>query len=137
VITDRYVDSALAYQGSGRELDAADLERMIRWATDDLRPNLTILLDLPPVVGHGRFETRDRIESQGSHFHERVRGAFLELAAAEPQHYIVLDASGDRAELAAAIQDRLSPLLPARTAKADEPEPASAEDEAASGRETR
>jgi dTMP kinase len=137
VITDRYVDSALAYQGSGRELDAADLERMIRWATDDLRPNLTILLDLPPVVGHGRFETRDRIESQGSDFHERVRGAFLELAAAEPQHYIVLDASGDRAELAAAIQYRLSPLLPPRTAKADEPEPASADDEAASGRETR
>jgi dTMP kinase len=138
VITDRYVDSALAYQGSGRELDAADLERMIRWATDDLRPNLTVLLDLPPVVGHGRFESRDRIESQGSDFHERVRGAFLELAAAEPQHYIVLDATGDRAELAAAIQDRLSPLLPPpRRAKADEPEQASAEDEAASGRETR
>lgn len=116
VITDRYVDSALAYQGSGRELDHGDVERMIRWATEDLRPNLTILLDLPPVVGHGRFETRDRIESQGSDFHERVRHAFLDLAAAEPQHYLVLDATGDRDELAAAIQSRLGPLLPARHA---------------------
>ncbi len=116
VITDRYVDSALAYQGSGRELDHGDVERMIRWATEDLRPNLTILLDLPPVVGHGRFETRDRIESQGSDFHERVRHAFLDLAAAEPQHYLVLDATGDRDELAAAIQTRLGPLLPARHA---------------------
>ncbi len=151
VITDRYVDSALAYQGSGRELDPSDVERMIRWATEDLRPNLTILLDLPPVVGHGRFETRDRIESQGSDFHERVRNAFLELAAAEPQHYLVLDATADRAELAAAIQTRLSPLLPGRHAgrivrpatpppQPDEPEPDQpaeerVDDETRSGRE--
>jgi dTMP kinase len=112
VITDRYVDSALAYQGYGRDLDADDVERVNRWATADLRPNLTIVLDLPPTVGHGRFETRDRIESQGSDFHERVRKAFLELAAAEPQHYLVLDATRDRDELATAIQARLANLLP-------------------------
>ena len=112
VITDRYVDSALAYQGSGRDLDAGELERMLRWSTGDLRPNLTVLLDLPPVVGHSRFDTRDRIEAEGGDFHERVRAAFLELAAAEPQHYLVLDASRDRHELARDIQARLTPLLP-------------------------
>jgi dTMP kinase len=112
VITDRYVDSALAYQGSGRDLDTADVERVNRWATGDLRPNLTILLDLPPKSGLSRFEERDRIEGQSADFHERVRNAFLELAAAEPQHYLVLDATLDRQELASQIKTRLAPLLP-------------------------
>ncbi len=112
VITDRYVDSALAYQGSGRDLELSDVERVNRWATDDLRPNLTILLDLPPKSGLGRFEERDRIEAQGDDFHERVRAAFLELAAAEPQHYLVLDASLEREQLALQIQARLLPILP-------------------------
>lgn len=112
VITDRYVDSALAYQGSGRDLDLSDVERVNRWATDDLRPNLTILLDLPPKSGLGRFEERDRIEAQSADFHERVRTAFLELAAAEPQHYLVLDATQDREQIAQQIQARLLPLLP-------------------------
>jgi dTMP kinase len=112
VITDRYVDSALAYQGSGRDLDLSDVERVNRWATDDLRPNLTILLDLPPKSGLGRFEERDRIESQSDDFHERVRTAFLELAAAEPQHYLVVDASLDREQIAQLIRARLQPMLP-------------------------
>ena len=112
VITDRYVDSALAYQGSGRDLDLSDVERVNRWATDDLRPNLTILLDLPPKSGLGRFEERDRIEAQAADFHERVRAAFLELAAAEPQHYLVIDATLDREQIARQIQTRLLPLLP-------------------------
>ncbi|MFC0627611.1 dTMP kinase [Kribbella deserti] len=112
VITDRYVDSALAYQGSGRDLDQADVERVNRWATADLRPNLTILLDLAPAVGHGRFQRRDRIEAEPAEFHERVRRAFLELAAAEPQHYLVLDAGTDRETLAALIQARVAPMLP-------------------------
>jgi dTMP kinase len=112
VITDRYVDSALAYQGSGRDLDVADVERVNRWATDDLRPNLTVILDLPPKSGLGRFTERDRIEAQSADFHERVRNAFLELAAAEPQHYLVLDATQDREEIAKQIRGRLQPLLP-------------------------
>jgi len=115
VITDRYVDSALAYQGSGRDLDTSDVERVNRWATGDLRPNLTILLDLPPKSGLGRFEERDRIEAQSADFHQRVRTAFLELAAAEPQHYLVIDATGDRQQIAAQIQARLAPLLPGCT----------------------
>jgi dTMP kinase len=112
VITDRYVDSALAYQGSGRDLDVSDVERVNRWATDDLRPNLTVLLDLPPKSGLGRFEERDRIESQSADFHERVRTAFLDLATAEPQHYLVIDATLDREEIARQIQARLLPMLP-------------------------
>ncbi len=85
---------------------------MNRWATDDLRPNLTILLDLAPKSGLGRFEERDRIEAQSADFHERVRQAFLDLAAAEPQHYLVLDATQDREWIAAEIQTRLLPMLP-------------------------
>ncbi|TDD46814.1 dTMP kinase [Kribbella antibiotica] len=112
VITDRYVDSALAYQGSGRDLDVADVERVNRWATDDLRPNLTVILDLPPRSGLGRFVERDRIEAQSADFHERVRTAFLELAAAEPQYYLVVDATQDREEIAKQIRGRLQPLLP-------------------------
>jgi dTMP kinase len=114
VITDRYVDSALAYQGSGRDLQIDDVERVNRWATADLRPNLTIVLDLPPDVGHKRFDGRDRIESQSAEFHERVRQAFIKLAAAEPQHYLVLDATAAKDEIAATIRDRLTPLLPPR-----------------------
>ncbi|MFF1817390.1 dTMP kinase [Kribbella sp. NPDC058245] len=112
VITDRYVDSALAYQGSGRDLEVSDVERVNRWATDDLRPNLTVILDLPPKNGLGRFTERDRIEAQSADFHERVRNAFLELAAAEPQHYLVIDATQDREEIAKQIRGRLQPLLP-------------------------
>ena len=80
VITDRYVDSTLAYQGAGRDLDAADLELVARWATSDLRPHLTVLLDLEPSAGFTRFEERDRIEGESLDFHQRVREEFLLLA---------------------------------------------------------
>ena len=73
VITDRYVDSTLAYQGAGRAIPDNELERVARWATGDLRPHLTVLLDLPPGDGLTRFETRDRIEQESLAFHERVR----------------------------------------------------------------
>jgi dTMP kinase len=112
VITDRYVDSALAYQGAGRVLDPADVAMVNRWATGDLRPHLTVVLDLAPSAGLGRFEGRDRIEAESVEFHERVRAAFLELAAADPDHYLVLDARLPIDEIAAAIQARVAPLLP-------------------------
>jgi dTMP kinase len=110
VVTDRYVDSTLAYQGAGRELDA-QLEGVARWATQDLRPHLTILLDLPPGQGLGRFEERDRIEAEGIDFHEKVRERFLELASTSPEHYAVLDGSQPPEELAAEIRRRIEPLL--------------------------
>jgi dTMP kinase len=112
VITDRYVDTLLAYQGSGRELRMADVEDVARWATHGLRPHLTVVLDVDPREGLGRFEGRDRIEAEGLEFHDRARQSFLDLAAADPDHYLVLDARHPVEEIASAIDDRLAPLLP-------------------------
>jgi dTMP kinase len=111
VITDRYVDSTLAYQGAGRALDGTDLEWVARWATGDLRPHLTVLLDLEPSAGFTRFEERDRIEGESIEFHGRVREEFLRLARADPDHYLVLDAHDAVEEIAAAVHARLAPLL--------------------------
>jgi dTMP kinase len=111
VITDRYVDSALAYQGAGRTESAAEVERVNRWATRDLRPHLTVVLDLEPQAGLGRFEERDRIEGESLEFHQRVREAFLAMAAADPDHYLVLDARGAIDEIHAAIRARVAALL--------------------------
>ena len=112
VITDRYVDTALAYQGVGRGLDAGELEHVLRWATGDLRPHLTVLLDVEPSAGLGRFEERDRIEAESLEFHQRAREGFRALAAASPDHYLVLDASAERDHIAAQIRDRVEGLLP-------------------------
>ena len=111
VITDRYVDSTLAYQGAGRALDPAELEEVARWATSDLRPHLTVVLDLEPASGLGRFTDRDRIEGESLEFHARVRQAFLDLAAADADHYLVVDARAPVEEIAAAIAARVEPLL--------------------------
>lgn len=111
VITDRYVDSALAYQGAGREQVDVEVERLNRWATLDLRPHLTVVLDLAPEQGLGRFAERDRIEGEGQEFHLRVRAEFLRLAAADPDHYLVLDARLPVEEIAGAVRDRVQPLL--------------------------
>jgi dTMP kinase len=111
VITDRYVDSLLAYQGAGRSLDPTELERMVRWATGDLRPHLTVLLDLEPSAGLTRFAERDRIEGEPVEFHHRVREAFLELAARNPEHYLVLDARAEVEDIAAAVLQRVEELL--------------------------
>ncbi len=111
VITDRYVDSTLAYQGAGRTLAAEEVERVARWATHDLRPHLTVVLDLEPAHGFGRFAERDRIEGESPEFHARVREAFLAMAAADPDHYLVLDARRPAEDLAAEVWQRVEPLL--------------------------
>jgi dTMP kinase len=111
VVTDRYVDSTLAYQGAGRDLDPARLEDVARWATGDLRPHLTVVLDLEPEHGLGRFEGRDRIEGESLDFHRRVRDAFVAMAAADPDHYLVLDARGDVDEIEVAVRERVAALL--------------------------
>jgi dTMP kinase len=111
VVTDRYVDSTLAYQGAGRSLALADVERVARWATSDLRPHLTVVLDLAPEQGLGRFAERDRIEGESLAFHERVRAAFVAMAAADPDHYLVLDARASVEEIASAVRARVAPLL--------------------------
>lgn len=92
VVTDRYVDSTLAYQGAGRALHAHELEPIARWATADLRPHLTVVLDIDPVIGLRRAGEPDRIEAEPLEFHQRVRQEFLDLAAADPDHYAVISA---------------------------------------------
>ncbi len=111
VITDRYVDSAIAYQGSGRDLVADEVAQVNYWATGGLRPHLTVVLDVAPQDGLGRFAERDRIEAEGIDFHERVREAFLALAAREPDHYLVLDAKAPIEEIHAAVRAAVTPYL--------------------------
>ena len=113
VVTDRYVDSSLAYQGAGRSQQLGEVARLNHWATGGLVPDLTILLDLPPTAGLGRrARSADRLEAEPTEFHERVRAGFLALAQAEPERYLMLDASRPADELSHEIQDRLRDLLP-------------------------
>ena len=111
VITDRYVDSTLAYQGAGRDLSTEELEQVARWATGDLRPHLTVLLDLEPADGLTRFDERDRIEGESIEFHRRVRAEFLRLAASDPDHYLVLDARAPVDEIADAVHTHVMKLM--------------------------
>ncbi|WGL52836.1 dTMP kinase [Nocardioides sp. BP30] len=111
VITDRYVDSTLAYQGAGRALDVREVEQVARWATGDLRPHLTVVLDLEPAAGLRRFQGRDRIEGESLAFHQRVRDAFVAMAKDDPDHYLVLDARAPIQEIHTLIRARLAPLL--------------------------
>lgn len=111
VVCDRYVDSMLAYQGAGRSLAVGEIEPIVRWATHDLRPDLTVLLDIDPARAVGRVADKDRLEQAGSDFHARVRDGFLELAAKDMEHYLVLPALGDMAQMAAAVRVRVAELL--------------------------
>lgn len=111
VITDRYVDSTLAYQGAGRSLAVEEVEAVARWATGDLRPHLTVVLDLAPEAGLGRFAGRDRIEGESLEFHQRVREAFVAMAEDDPDHYLVLDARAPVGEIAERVRDAVRPLL--------------------------
>jgi dTMP kinase len=114
VISDRYVDSSLAYQGAGRTIPLDDVRMLSRWATQGLVPDLTVLLDLPPEIGLARARgraTADRLESESLDFHQRVRQTFLALAEADPDRYLVLDARQTPDELAAAIRARVADLL--------------------------
>ena len=111
VITDRYVDTLLAYQGAGRGLDLDALESVARWATHGMRPHLTVVLDVRPEDGLGRFEGRDRIEGESLEFHNRARQEFLVMAEGDPEHYLVLDARDEVDAVAAAVRERVTPLL--------------------------
>ncbi len=114
VVCDRYVDSMLAYQGAGRVLDAGEVERVARWATDDLRPDLTVLLDGDPGRLVATMAEKDRIEAAGDDFHSSVRQCFLALAARAPERYLVLDARDTREAIADAVRARVAPLLRTR-----------------------
>jgi len=115
VIQDRYLDSSVAYQGAGRVLDPDEVRDVSLWATEGLLPDLTILLDLDIETGRARLDdarTRyDRLEAEAAEFHHRVREAYLVLAAAEPERFLVLDATEPVDALAARIRERVSELL--------------------------
>ena len=93
VITDRYFDSSVAYQGAGRVLLPAEVARISRWATESLTPTLTIVMDLPAEIGLARLDSTDRLESEPLAFHERVRQEYLNLANTDPERFMIVDAS--------------------------------------------
>lgn len=115
VVQDRYIDSSLAYQGAGRVLDVAEVRRISEWAVDGLWPHLTVLLDLDPAAAAERRRTRggaaDRLEAEADEFHRAVRAGFLGLAQADPDRYLLLDASQPVDELHTAIIARVAPLV--------------------------
>jgi dTMP kinase len=114
VIQDRYLDSSVAYQGAGRVLDGTEIRELSLWATEGFMPSLTILLDLDETAGRDRLQRRtkyDRLEAEKADFHARVRAGYLELAAAEPGRFLVLNASDSMEAIAAAIRARVEPLL--------------------------
>jgi dTMP kinase len=115
VIQDRYIDSSVAYQGAGRVLGAAEVRDLSLWAAEGLLPDLTILLDLDETVARERLDADnkrfDRLEAEKNDFHARVREAYLELALAEPDRFLVLDASFPVETLADSIRARVAALL--------------------------
>ena len=113
VITDRYLDSSIAYQGAGRILLPSEVARISRWATESLTPNLTFILDLPAEIGLSRLDSIDRLEQEPLAFHERVRREFLNLANIDPDRYFVVDATQSVEAIAQQIHERVStiPLL--------------------------
>jgi dTMP kinase len=111
VISDRYFDSSIAYQGAGRVLQPGEVARISRWATESLFPTLTIIIDLPPQIGLARLKSKDRLESQPMDFHERVRQEFLQLAALDPERYVIIDGNQSIEDTHAAIISRVSEIL--------------------------
>ncbi|THJ65083.1 dTMP kinase [Arthrobacter echini] len=112
VVCDRYIDSSVAYQGVGRDLGARAVLDVNLWATDGLRPDLTVLLDVDPAEGRSRRTAgrpgEDRMESEPDGFHARIRAAFLELAQADPDRYLVLSAAASTEEIHAAVLEQLT-----------------------------
>ncbi|MFJ6353853.1 dTMP kinase [Streptomyces sp. NPDC092046] len=113
VITDRYIDSSVAYQGAGRDLSPTEIARINRWATGGLVPHLTVLLDVSPETARERFtEAPDRLESEPPEFHARVRAGFLALAAGDPGRYLVVDAGQEPEAVTTVVRHRLDRVLP-------------------------
>ena len=115
VLTDRYIDSSVAYQGAGRGLGADAVRSLNEWATSGLEPQLTVLLDVEPGMGRSRRTAgdaaEDRMESEADDFHAQIRAAFLKLAADRPEAYLVLPARLPVDELAGRILARVDALL--------------------------
>ena len=115
VISDRYLDSSVAYQGAGRKLAADEVRNISVWAVDGLLPDLTVLLDLEAGKAAKRRENTgqepDRLELEKQEFFEAVRSEYLKLAEAEPNRFLVISAEGTPEEIFAQIQAKLDELL--------------------------
>jgi dTMP kinase len=112
VVTDRYLDSSVAYQAGGRELSEAEIEGMSLWATGGLLPVVTVLLDLDPAVAaRRRSGDPDRLERAGDEFHRRTRDTFLRRASAEPGRWLVVDASASIDDIQAQVRVDLAARL--------------------------
>ncbi|MCT1874041.1 dTMP kinase [Brevibacterium luteolum] len=136
VMTDRYIDSSLAYQSAGRQLSVAEVGAISRWATTGLVPHLTIILDMEPATANARTESRggaNHLDQAGLEFHSRVRQAFLDMAAREPQRYVVIDADRDPDAVAADIAAAVDRTL---TAQGIRPQPPTVSQPPASGQQS-
>ena len=121
VLTDRYIDSSLAYQGAGRGLMTSEIARLNSWATEGREPDLTVLLDMDPEQGLSRrTSSADRLEAEPLDFHRRVRAGFLALARSKPDHYLILDAAAPVGVITEHIKDRIREVLPDPVPRATE-----------------
>ena len=113
VICDRYADSTTAYQGFGRGLDLEMVKAINDAATQGLKPDLTILLDMPVETGlaRKRGKRQDRFEQEETAFHQRVREGYLKLSEEEPQRWLVIDGTQSKAKIAHIIWQSISQLL--------------------------
>ncbi|MEO6998762.1 MAG: dTMP kinase [Terracoccus sp.] len=114
VITDRYTDSSIAYQGAGRDLGADEIRNLQRWAVAGVLPDLTVVLDVTPEVGRTRRgEPPDRLEAEADAFHSAVRQGFLDLATREPDRYLVVDAGLPPEQIHAVVRARVAEAVAA------------------------
>lgn len=115
VLQDRYLDSSVAYQGAGRVLDGDEIRGLSLWAAEGALPDLTVLLDLDPESARVRLDSADkpfdRLEAEKNEFHARVRDAYLALAQAEPDRFLVLDAAATPEVIAEQIRERVATLI--------------------------
>ena len=111
VVSDRYMDSSIVYQGLGRGLGADEVRDLNLWATEGLRPDLTIVLDVDVAFGLDRVGTPDRLELAPREMHERIRGYYREMAQSDPSHYTLLDAHRSVDVIATDVLSRVRPLL--------------------------
>ncbi|UCC66101.1 MAG: dTMP kinase [Deltaproteobacteria bacterium] len=114
VLCDRFTDATVAYQGYGRGVDVGLIEQVNRWATGDLMPDITILLDCPVELGMARAKGKDRFEREGYTFHQRVREGYLRIAHQEPQRVKVVSGEGEEGMIQEEIRKVLRPLLARR-----------------------
>ena len=116
VVCDRYVDSSAAYQGVARGLGADVITEISMWATSGLRADLTVLLDVDPERGLARVSDPNRLEAEPLTFHDQVRQAFLDIASANQDRYVVIDAHQSVDEIARHIAARIDSELALRAA---------------------